>query len=159
MKKNAFTLIELLVVMTIISVILGLSTLAFQSSRQQARDTKRKADLEQIRSGLEIYRSDVGSYPLQSAFNPSNGLSCGSNNYLVSGTFSDPLSSTYSYTYVTAETALKGCGGALNSGSSTYTLCSHLEIAPSVALSPTSLCLSPTTCGSGATCNYEAVSP
>lgn len=65
MRRSAFTLIELLVTISIIAVLVSLSLVAFNSSRAIARDGKRKADLEAIRSALEIYRSDTGEYPLQ----------------------------------------------------------------------------------------------
>lgn len=38
---------------------------------KKARDAQRKADVRQIQSALELYRSDVGSYPA------SNQVSCG----------------------------------------------------------------------------------
>lgn len=34
---------------------------------QRANDGKRKTDLKQIQAGLEIYRADVGGYPIDSA--------------------------------------------------------------------------------------------
>lgn len=61
--RKGFTLVELMVVLAIIAIMIGLSAAAFQSSRQSARDTKRQSDLEEIRSGLEIYRTDCGDYP------------------------------------------------------------------------------------------------
>jgi len=65
MKKLSagFTLIEILVAMTIVAVLTSLSLVSLQGSRKVARDGKRKADLEQIRSALEIYRSEVKAYP------------------------------------------------------------------------------------------------
>lgn len=66
MKRNkGFTLIELMVVIVIIGILAGLTLTGFAGARKVARDGKRKADLEQIRSALEIYRSDRGGYPLR----------------------------------------------------------------------------------------------
>jgi len=104
-KKSGFTLIELLVVMTIIAVLAGLALVSFQGTRKTARDGKRKADLEQIRSALEIYRTDVGSYP--------DTLSPLTPNYMAVEP-KDPLDPTRQYSY--------------NPEDDTYTLCAALEI-------------------------------
>lgn len=63
-SKFGFTLIELIVVITIISLVatFGLAT-NFRAAQRTARDGKRKSDLEQIRSALEMYRADEGEYP------------------------------------------------------------------------------------------------
>lgn len=63
MKKQGFTLIELLVVATIIAVLTALSIVSYININKKSRDTKRKSDIEQIRSALEMYRADNGFYP------------------------------------------------------------------------------------------------
>lgn len=63
MKKAGFTLIELLVAMTIVAMLLGIALVSYQGARKSARDGKRKTDLEQVRSALEMYRTDKGYYP------------------------------------------------------------------------------------------------
>lgn len=63
MKQRGFTLIELLVAMTIVAVLLGMALISYQGARKSARDGKRKADLEEVRSALEMYRTDIGIYP------------------------------------------------------------------------------------------------
>lgn len=65
MKRKGFTLIELLVVISIMGILMALLLVAYQGTRKSARDGKRKADLEQIRTALEMYRSDKGYYPPQ----------------------------------------------------------------------------------------------
>ncbi len=72
-RSKGFTLIELLVVITIISVLSGLLLVNFVGIRQRGRDAQRKSDLEQIRSALELYRSDNGSYPVAAGWVLSNG--------------------------------------------------------------------------------------
>lgn len=63
MKNNkGFTLIELLIVIAIISILLALSLIGIQGARQSSRDARRKADLESVRSALELYKADNGSY-------------------------------------------------------------------------------------------------
>jgi len=64
MKKNSgFTLIEILVVATIMSLLATVGVGSYTAISSNSRDTKRKADLEQIRSALEMYKSNNGVYP------------------------------------------------------------------------------------------------
>lgn len=57
-KKIGFTLIEILVVSTIIALLAAVGMVTYTQINKQSRDAKRKADLEQIRAALEMYRSD-----------------------------------------------------------------------------------------------------
>lgn len=63
--KGAFTIIELVIAITIIAVLSTMGTMVYTSSLASSRDTRRKADLEQLKSALEIYRSNSGTslYP------------------------------------------------------------------------------------------------
>ncbi len=63
-KNTGFTLIELLVVISIISLLASVVMASLNSARAKARDTKRMQDLVQMRSALEAYYSDNGSYPV-----------------------------------------------------------------------------------------------
>jgi general secretion pathway protein G len=65
MKKihDGYTMIELLVVMTIILILGTLGFIAYGYASASGRDSRRKSDLEQIRSAMEFYRSDFGYYP------------------------------------------------------------------------------------------------
>lgn len=142
---KGFTLIELLVVISILGILLALSIFGMQGARQASRDGKRKADLEQIRSGLEMYRSDCDKYP-------TSGLTAGgvlkgssdSGNCLVGNIYigkipGDPLTATNTYAYSSAD-------------GSKYTLCAALEQIPS----------SPDIAGCGSctvACNYKVTNP
>lgn len=61
--KKGFTLIEILITVTIIAILTAIGIVSYNSVNKRARDAKRKSDLEQIRSALEIFRNDFGSYP------------------------------------------------------------------------------------------------
>lgn len=61
--KKGFTLIELLVSATIIMTLAAIGLVSYSAIAKRSRDAKRKGDIEQFRSALEMYRSDNGYYP------------------------------------------------------------------------------------------------
>jgi prepilin-type N-terminal cleavage/methylation domain-containing protein len=63
MIRRAFTLVELLVVIAIIGLLSTVAIVSMNSSKVNARNTKRKADMVQITKALEVYYSDNGAYP------------------------------------------------------------------------------------------------
>lgn len=143
---SAFTLIELLVVVSILGILLGLSVYGMQDARRASRDGKRKTDLEQIRSSLEMYKADCGVYPVSSLPAGSSLVgdgesdSCLSSNVYLSKVPSDPQETTRSYAY----NSLDGV---------TYTLCASLEKNPPPPVDVDN-------CGSCITaCNYKVTNP
>lgn len=66
MKKviqRGFTLIELLVVISIIGVLTTLIVNNLNESRARARDSKRKTELTQVKTALQMYYNDKQTYP------------------------------------------------------------------------------------------------
>lgn len=63
MKKEGFTLIELLIVIAIIAVIISFAVPNFLGARQRANDTKKKAELVQLKNALRLYYNDYNKYP------------------------------------------------------------------------------------------------
>jgi len=145
-KETAFTMIELLVVVSIIGVIIGLSFFGLQSARQSSRDAKRKADLELIRTGIEVYKADCDVYPPTAEIVADGTLtgdnstsSCSNLNTYLSKIPADPIVASNKYAYT-----LNGV---------TYTLCAALEQPPVPAVDVTG-------CGSCiSTCNYKVTNP
>lgn len=62
-RGAGFTLMELLMVIGIISILSIAGLASYTGSQKRARDSRRKIDLETIRQGLELYKSQ----------NPSSG--------------------------------------------------------------------------------------
>jgi len=67
MKKqkfiSGFSLIELVVVITIIAILMSVGVVSYRQAGMNARNGKRKTDLESVRQALVLYRSDTASYP------------------------------------------------------------------------------------------------
>lgn len=102
--ERGFTLIELLVVIVIIGILMGILLVSYQGTRKTARDGKRKADLEQIRSALQMYHADCGKYPNAITWPGAGALTGGeaacSGITYMSKLPEDPLASLYKYVYV-----------------------------------------------------------
>lgn len=154
--KKGFTLIELLVVISIIGILIGLSVFGLQGARESSRDAKRKTDLELIRSGLEIYKSDCDTYPAAlgdagSALTGTgpDGSPCSTKTTYITALPADPVSSSdYAYTATSPDD---------NVTYTKYYLCAALEQTPSPTSNPDTLgnCGS---CGLSA-CNYVVTNP
>lgn len=147
MINRGFTLIELLVVISIIGILIGISIFGLQGARESSRDAKRKSDLELIRSGLEIYKSDCNVYPApvsNAVPSPLVGLppptTCAATNTYIASVPKDPLDPNRLYSYSRPTTT-------------SYLLCASLEQTPSPAMDVTG-------CGSCVTaCNYKVTNP
>ena len=142
-KFHGFTLIELLVAATIAIILTTIGVVSYQSAMRKSRDGKRKADLEQIRAALEMYRSDCGSYPASISFGGSlvgGKDECSGNTYMQEVP-QDPRYSTYEYSYTKS--------------SDSYVLCAYLE-GESADLGCSSV-----SCGScgDQSCNYKVCPP
>lgn len=61
-KQKGFTLIELLVVISIIGLLSTLAVVSLGNARTKARDAKRKSDIKQVSTALELYNANNGGY-------------------------------------------------------------------------------------------------
>ncbi len=62
-QQSGFTLLEVLVAAVIVIVLTAVGVTSYSAVTQKSRDARRTSDLEQVRSALEMYRSDNGYYP------------------------------------------------------------------------------------------------
>ena len=144
---RGFTLLEVLVSATIIAVLTMIGVVSYSSVNKRSRDVKRKSDLEQIRSALEMYRSDniaePGQYPHPNgaSYGNASGLSASLVSTYIPSIPDDP-DTDYHYRYQ----AIDSGGGVYSS----YCICAQLENPPTAA----------NACTVDATnCNYGLKSP
>jgi len=135
-------LIELLVVISIVGILIAISIFGLQGAREASRDSRRKADAELLRSGLELYKSDCNGYPaaLSSPLQGDGSTStCLVSNVYIQVIPTDPTDPSRTYLY--------------SSTGATYEICASLE----AELGTTEICGGSSDCGE--TCNYKAISP
>lgn len=82
--RQGFSLMELLVVIAIVATLITVAAVSYTTINKRSRDAKRKSDVEQLRSALEMYRTENGSYP-----------NVGSGNFMDASNVSAALVSTY----------------------------------------------------------------
>ena len=62
-NKKGFTLIELLVVIAIISLLATFTLFSIENSKKKSRDSRRLADMAQIKKAIELFFDEQGRYP------------------------------------------------------------------------------------------------
>lgn len=62
-NARGFTLMEILIAVAVVGMLAALVFTNVQSGRQEARDVKRKADLEQVQVALRLFKDTFGRYP------------------------------------------------------------------------------------------------
>lgn len=136
-SRYGFTLVEILVTATIIGLLSTIGITGFQAITRSGRDGLRKSDLEQIRSALEIYKSENKKYPI-----PTVACTASLSSEYINPYPQDPNKPTYNYCYLpAADPAL------------TYAICAHLEN----GVGPTDYCGGANKCGGN--CNYQVTNP
>ncbi|PSO45757.1 MAG: hypothetical protein BRC25_01080 [Parcubacteria group bacterium SW_6_46_9] len=82
--SSGFTLIELLVVIAIISLLSSAVLASLSGARANARDTRRRQDMQQIQTAIEQYRLDNSHIPGQgSGCNTTNGRHLSNESFCV----------------------------------------------------------------------------
>lgn len=66
-KSQGFTIIELMVVIVVIGILATIITISYDGIQRDVRDSERSSDIEIIKSALETYYNQKGSYPVSNA--------------------------------------------------------------------------------------------
>lgn len=150
-SNRGFTLIELLVVLSILGVLIGLTMFGIKGARESSRDGKRKADLELIRSGIEVYRADCNDYPSgngdpvelfgTSLVGDGSPTACAATNTYIGQVPTDPRDPNSVYRYF--------------SDGDVYEICAALEQGAVGVVT----CGGSSNCGSQYNCNYKVTNP
>jgi len=101
--RRGFTLVELLIVISIIGLLTAIGLVAYSQASVNARNGKRKGDMEQLRAALVFYRTDNGTYPVTSSY---SSMTTTVASYISSTNIVDPKNTgQYAYSYTgTAQT-------------------------------------------------------
>lgn len=91
-KQKGFTLIELLVVITIIAVLATIGLTIYTSAQKQARDAKRRGDIDAIAKALETKKGTNPQYQTLSSTDFINGIPTDSTTakYCINSADGDP---------------------------------------------------------------------
>ncbi len=117
-RNGGFTLTELLVVIGILGILAAMTLIAINpmAQFQKARDAKRKAYISEIKTALEFFKIDVGTYPDSNQF----PATCGSTVKFTHPTTTttvyinsmpcDPSGGTFTYTRTSpSQYSLRAC--------------------------------------------------
>ena len=62
--QKGFTFVELMIVIMVILILSSVAIMTLNTSRAKARDAKRLADVQRIRTALEFYYAEENTYPV-----------------------------------------------------------------------------------------------
>ncbi len=106
-SERGFTLVELMVVVAIIALLAAIIIPNYVHSRASAAVAQSEANLKQIATALELYRTDNQQYPQNNGrvtpalfAPPSGGTSTGINPYLTTTPYDALGHQPYTYTFV-----------------------------------------------------------
>lgn len=134
-RRKGFTLLELLVVVAIIALLSAIALVSIDYVKARARDTKRKANINELHKALQIYHTTHEKYPIPVPSNVNaeiciNGVDDALTKILNQSNITltplaDPL-----WPNVLPEAAQEGTGHCYGykSNSATYTLSYYYEL-------------------------------
>ena len=66
--RKGFTLIEVIIVLGILGALFTLVFIGFTGVQANARDARRREDIDQVNTAIQQYRQDNGSYPVADTY-------------------------------------------------------------------------------------------
>ncbi len=171
--SKGFTLIEILVVMVILGILVTIGLASFVSAQARSRDVRRKSDLKQIATSLDLYYSDYEVYPTGSVDGKIKGCPSGTGVACVwGGTPSEFKDGKTTYMKIVPADPLLGYNYyyrtiTVNSSVVGFQLYAHLENTKDINCLPDATgvanCSNPVipagvTCGGSSKCNFSLTS-
>lgn len=144
-NPQGFTLIELMVVITIIAVLSLISVVAFNTVQKNARDAKRRGDIDAIANALEANKDPIGNYKALAAAQfaaqslptpPAGSVYCANLSTTTTTPPTKPVAGSGASewashtTCATGWTALDAAPAPDFTGALSWGVCAHLESAP-----------------------------
>lgn len=117
--NSGFTLIELLVVIAIIGILSSVVLASLDGARESSRDARRQTDLQQIKTGLALYRDNNGSFP--SSLYGSTGNTLENSDAMTQVPVDPGNDNQYAYTTSTSNSGADFCLGTSLEASATPT--------------------------------------
>jgi len=121
-SARAFTLIELVVVISILAILSGVLVPRVSNHLKASRDARRLADIKAVRSAVEQYFMDKGSYPSANANSNYGGWDVSSDGdfirvlrdegYLDDDVMDPVNDATFHYRYYVYAQGSYGCAGS-----------------------------------------------
>lgn len=126
-NQTGFSLVELLVTSTIVALLAAAGLVSYTTANRNARNAKRKSDLEQVRATLELYRTEEGCYPGSSGCSLSSISMTSMLQELQSESYMSDISNIkdprdaagYAYTYRYSSSGIGTC--------TAYCMCAEVE--------------------------------
>ena len=102
-KQHGFTIVELLIVIVVIAILAAISIVAYNGSQERSINSRRLSDVRTIEKALELYKTQIGSYPTaqsnttggweRSSINPGNFIQALKTQKIIDTVPVDPVNS------------------------------------------------------------------
>lgn len=123
-QLKGYTLIELVVVMAILGILIATVSVGMREVSRSSRNAQRRADMDQVKVAVEMYRSDKGELPPEATSQTGwTALNNALEDYLSSPIIPARTIATSGYDYMFKTTAAFSSCSAANA----YELCAQLE--------------------------------
>lgn len=113
--KKGFTLIELMIAISVIAILSTIGLMVYSNGQRLARDSRRKADLQEIKTALALYHQDFKHYP----------CTVGGNGWQFT-----PATTSSSFWISNVYTGITGCGSATDTQAFNTTHLNALPVDP-----------------------------